>query len=122
MLNIIYQLVHVYPNPHIMSSNPTAHSISVTAMSRLMLNLHSTASAGILSTLPTPDTSSGVAFTSRAPDDLPFAMNSFEMQATVPTQSLQADIAREAGFQVDYQGGREMARKGTVTRSHWQIN
>jgi len=70
-----------------------ASCISVTMMSRLMLNLHSVASAGILSTLPTSDTSSGVRFTSRAPDSLPFTTHSkdtdFEMQATVPTQSLQ---------------------------------
>jgi len=62
-------------------------------MSRLMLNLHSAASAGILSA-PTLDTSSGAEFTSRMPDNLPFAMDNkdtdFEMQVTRPTQSLQA--------------------------------
>jgi len=67
--------------------------ISVTMMSRLMLNLHSAASAGILSA-PTLDTSSGAEFTSRMPDNLPFAMDNkdtdFEMQVTRPTQSLQA--------------------------------
>src|ERR1700689_3921260 len=88
----------------IISSNPTAHSISVTMMSRLMLNLHSVASAGILSTLPTSDTSNGVEFTSRAGDNLDFAMHTdtdFEMQATVPTQSLQAAaeyIVRDEGL------------------------
>jgi hypothetical protein len=61
-------------------------------MSRLMLNLHSSASTGILSA--TSVASSGVAFTSRVPDDLPFTTNrndtDFELQATMPTQSLQA--------------------------------
>jgi hypothetical protein len=52
-------------------------------MSRLMLNLHATASTGILST--TPASSTGVVFTSRAPDNL-----LFEMQSMMPTQSLQA--------------------------------
>jgi len=59
--------------------------LSVTMMSRLMLNLHTAANTGIFSTAPTSDTSIGVAFTSHAPDNLPF-----EMQSTMPTQSLQA--------------------------------
>jgi len=82
-----------------------ASCISVTMMSRLMLNLHSVASAGILSTLPTSDTSSGVRFTSRAPDSLPFTTHSkdtdFEMQTTVPTQSFQGGAeytVREEGL------------------------
>jgi hypothetical protein len=54
-------------------------------MSRLMLNLHAAASTGIFSTAPTSDTSTGVAFTSHAPDNL-----HFEMQSTMPTQSIQA--------------------------------
>ena len=54
-------------------------------MSRLMLNLHTAASTGIFSTAPTSDTPTRVAFTSRAPDNL-----TFEMQLTMPTQSLQA--------------------------------
>lgn len=90
----------------------------VTVVSCLMLNLHSAASAGILCTLPTLDTSSSVIFTSPAPDDLPSAMNSFEMQATMPTQSLQADITREVGLY----DGIEMARKVTVTRLHCQMS
>jgi hypothetical protein len=52
-----------------------------------MLNLHSMASAGILSTSPTSDMSSGVAFTSRSPENLSFAIKSdqthFEMEATM---------------------------------------
>ena len=55
--------------------NSPARSISVTMMSRLILNLHSTASAGIFSTLPSPYPSDGVAFTSRVPE-LDFEMHS----------------------------------------------
>jgi hypothetical protein len=63
-------------------------------MSRLMLNLHSAASAGIFSTSPT---SSGVAFTSGVPENLPFAMNSYQTDLEMPGQSLQVGAAREAG-------------------------
>jgi len=59
--------------------------LSITMMSRLMLNLHATASTGIFSTTSASDTSTGVAFTSRAPDNL-----LFEMQSMMPTRSLQA--------------------------------
>ena len=58
-------------------------------MSRLMLNLHTAAYTGIFSTAPASDTPTGVAFTSHAPDNL-----SFEMQSTMPTQSLQAGAER----------------------------
>ncbi|KIM84273.1 hypothetical protein PILCRDRAFT_818609 [Piloderma croceum F 1598] len=77
-----------------------ASCISVTMMSRLMLNLHSAASAGIFSTSPTSDTSSGVAFTSRVPENLPFAMNSYQTDLELRRQSLQvgADfVARATG-------------------------
>jgi len=67
-----------------------ASCISVTMMSRLMLNLHSTRTTGILSTFSTSDLSSGVAFTSRAPD-LNFGQNSsdteFELESKAPIAS-----------------------------------
>ncbi|KIM74113.1 hypothetical protein PILCRDRAFT_828522 [Piloderma croceum F 1598] len=82
-----------------------ASCISVTMMSRLMLNLHSTASAGIFSTLPSPYPSDGVAFTSR-PLDLDFEMHSndteYELDVKAPVQSLHARtkyIVQEAGVQ-----------------------
>src|ERR1700727_2473826 len=85
-----------YPLPSV-SPNLTAHSLSVTMMSRLMLNLHSTATSGIFSTFPTSDSSTGVAFTSRVPDpnlDSPFGTNSsgtdFEMEGKTPIESLHA--------------------------------
>jgi len=74
-----------------------------------MLNLHSTATAGIFSTFPTSDSTTGVAFTSRVPDlnlDSPFDTNSSgtdaEMEGKTPTQSLHAHaefIVREAELQ-----------------------
>jgi len=83
-----------------------ASCLSVTMMSRLMLNLHSTATSGIFSTFPTSDSSTGVAFTSRVPDpnlDSPFGTNSsgtdFEMEGKTPIESLHARtelIVREA--------------------------
>jgi len=86
-----------------------ASCLSVTMMSRLMLNLHSTATAGIFSTFPTSDSTTGVAFTSRVPDlnlDSPFDTNSSgtdaEMEGKTPTQSLHAHaefIVREAELQ-----------------------
>jgi hypothetical protein len=69
----------------IVPANPPVHSLSVTMMSRLMLNLHTAAYTGIFSTALTSDTSTGAAFTSHAPDNL-----LFEMQSMMPTQSLQA--------------------------------
>ena len=70
-----------------------------------MLNLHSTASVGIFSTLPISYPSDGVAFTSRPPD-LAFEMHSndtdHELDAKVPMQSLHAGAkyaAQEAGVQ-----------------------
>jgi len=62
-----------------------------------MLNLHSAASAGIFSTSPTSDTSSGVAFTSRVPENLPFAMNSDQTDYEMPRQSGADFIARATG-------------------------
>ena len=61
-----------------------------------MLNLHSTTTSGILSTTsPTSDPSSGVAFTSRAPD-LNFGVNSsdtgFEMGAKTPMPTLHEGV------------------------------
>ena len=52
-----------------------------------MLNLHTAASTGILSAAPTSDTSTGVVFTSRAPDNL-----LFEMQSTMPTPSIPTGV------------------------------
>jgi hypothetical protein len=71
-----------------------------------MLNLHSTASVGILSAFPAPNLSGGVAFTSRPPD-LNFEMRSndtdHEMDVKVPVQSLHAEakytIQQESGNQ-----------------------
>ena len=59
-------------------------------ISRLMLNLHTTTIAGIFSTT---NASTGVAFTSRAPDlNLPVGMSSnetdFEMVAKAPMESI----------------------------------
>jgi hypothetical protein len=88
------------PGQNIIWPKPTDHSISVTMMSRFMLNLHSAASAGIFSTSPTSDASSGVAFTSRVPENLSFVMNSYHTDVEMPRQSLQVDgdfIAGAAG-------------------------
>ena len=85
LFGIIHQLVsHVPTSSHgIVPVNQLVHSISVTVMSRLMLNLHAAASIGIFSTVPMSDLSTDIAFTSHAPDNL-----SFEMQSTTPTQCL----------------------------------
>ena len=118
--NIIHQLVPSYSiiltETCSQMANQLARSISVTLISRLMLNLHSTASTGILSTVPTSDTSGRVAFTTRVPDDIHFPVNGndrdFEMQGTIPTQSLQAGaehVVEEPG-----RHGIEMERRSGV--------
>ncbi|KIM74721.1 hypothetical protein PILCRDRAFT_695652 [Piloderma croceum F 1598] len=82
-----------------------ASCISVTMMSRFMLNLHSAASAGIFSTLPTSDASNGMAFTPRVPNNLPFVMNtSYHTDVEMPRQSLQVDgdfIARAGPHDIE---------------------
>jgi hypothetical protein len=74
-------------------------------MSRLMLNLHSTASVGIFSTFPITYPSDGGAFTSRPPD-LDFEMYSngtdYELDAKMPVQRLHGGakyMVQEAGVQ-----------------------
>ena len=90
LFSIIHQLVlvmfwHLHTELHELTN--LFHSVSVTMMSRLMLNLHTAASTGILSAAPTSDTSTGVVFTSRAPDNL-----LFEMQSTMPTPSIPTGV------------------------------
>lgn len=95
---IIHQLVSHVPTSSrgIVPVNQLFHSISVTMISRLMLNLHAAAPIGIFSTVPMSDIFTGVAFTSRAPDNL-----SFETQLTTPTQCLHVaaeHIVQEIGL------------------------
>jgi len=67
-----------------------------------MLNLHSTASTGIFSTLPISDASSAVALTSGTPDPRFLNNTEFERGAKIPIGTVHASaeyIFREAGIE-----------------------
>jgi hypothetical protein len=71
-------------------------------MSRLMLNLHSTASTGIFSTLPISDASNAVALTSGTPDPRFIYDTEFERGGKIPIGTVHASaeyIFREAGIE-----------------------